>query len=790
MILLRENVKGLLLCVGLFLVSFASVSKQQFSIPHIKADVTLDGELNEAAWQQAQRVDLDIVNHPYNNTPSPVKTQVYIFEDGEKINFAFKAFDPNPKNIQAFLRDRDQAWGDDLVGIKLDTFNDHRLAYKFFVNPFGVQNDGIQNEMTGEDSNLWDGIWYSFGKITDFGYLVEFSIPYRELNFQPGDDIKTWGIEMMRLYPRNQRLRISHIKIDRDNQCWVCQMDELTGFENAKTGQNLTITPSLVALHNKEKADYLYPDDQSQTKDWQSENDIEPGLNVRWGITPDTLLNVTLNPDFSNVETDAGQLSVNQNEALYFDEKRPFFLDNSEYFSSQSDLVYTRNIVDPDLGVKLTGRESGHSFGLFTAKDQQTNFILPGNVYSRPVEVAGDNWSSALRYRYDVNNDLSLGLISTIRQGDQYHNLVSGVDGKYKITDSNKVVAQVMYSDTEYPDDLFNQFCMEGQCGHASLVGKQDERFSDTGFKIGVEHNSTNWSLSAHYQDLGQDFRADLGYMPLIDIKQLKTNIERIVYSDDSWWTDLYFGAEYESTNNQENELINESFAANFSIFGPMQSFAMISLIEENRVGLRFNPNDTSIDGNTTLFDLSKMNGVFLIQPLPNFVFQLYAEVGDGIDYYNDRVGDAIVFAPEATWNINQNTQLDMAYTFAKLDAEGANVYIERVSDMRLSYQFDINSSIKLNLVYTDSDINLSNDAWAYDFANYDFDDNIAEKNNVSAQLIYSYRINPQTVFFLGYSSNGYKAIGQPNTPDQFLLKRLAKTENETAFLKLSYAWM
>ncbi|TKB45761.1 carbohydrate binding family 9 domain-containing protein [Thalassotalea mangrovi] len=790
MILLRENVKSILLGVGLFLVSFFTFSKQQFSIPHIKGELSLDGELTEPAWQRATRVDLDVVNHPFNNTPSPVKTEVYIFEDGEKLNFAFKAYDPEPENIQAFLRDRDKAWGDDIVGIKLDTFNDHRLAYKFFVNPFGVQNDGIQNEMTGDNTNLWDGIWYSYGKITDFGYVVEFSIPYRELNFKQGSDLKTWGIEMIRMYPRNQRLRISHLKINRDNPCWICQMDELQGFEEAKTGQNLTITPSVVALHNKNKASYAEPDDIHQNHDWLKDNDIEPGLNLRWGITPDTLFNVTLNPDFSTVEADAGQLTVNQNEALYFDEKRPFFLDNSEYFSSQSDLVYTRNIVDPDVGIKLTGREGDHSFGLFSAKDQETNFIVPGNVFSLPVKVAGGSWSSAFRYRYDFNRDLSFGLISTIRNGDKYHNVVTGVDGKYKVTDSNIVTAQIMHSDTEYPDDLFMQYCMGDYCALNSLLGRNQGAFSDNGLKLGFEHSSTDWNIKAHYQDLGNGFRADMGYMPLTDIKRLSSSIERIVYSDNSWWTDLFFGMHYESTENQDNELINESYIANLGIYGPLQSFAYLSITNENRVGLRLDQRLTAIAGNTSLFDLNKINVDFVFQPLPSLAVGVFGEFGDSIDYYNDRLGDGIILAPSTTWNLNQNTELNLAFTYAKLDADGKNVYIERVSDVRISYQFDINSSIKLNLVYSNSDINLSNDSWAYYFADYDFSENIANEKNLAAQLIYSYRINPQTLLFLGYSNDGYEAIGQPNTPDQIFLKQLVKTEDQTAFLKLSYAWM
>ena len=346
------------------------------NIPFVAAEAEIDGDLSDKIWTQALDVSLNIVNHPWNNEVSPVSTTAKLVENGEFLYIAFIAQDPEPKNIKGFLGDRDTRWGDDLVGVKLDTFNNRRLNYEFFVNPFGVQNDSIANELTGQTNDLWDGIWHSYGKITANGYQVEIAIPYNILNFEQNNLEKKWAIELVRLYPRESRLRISHVPLDRDNACWLCQYPEAVGFKNAKFAKNLTVTPAIVG-QKVQTRDIYNPND-----DWRSDDDIDAGVDIRWGISPNTLLNVTVNPDFSTVESDSGQLNVNKNFSLYYDEKRPFFLENTEYFSSNFDLVYTRNIADPDYGVKLTGKEQSHTYGLFVTNDSQTNFFVPGNLSS------------------------------------------------------------------------------------------------------------------------------------------------------------------------------------------------------------------------------------------------------------------------------------------------------------------------------------------------------------------------------------------------------------------------
>ena len=387
MVKLKFSIRGLFTVATAFMLfvkpSFAqenTVNQAQLNIPHVELELTIDGELNDLIWQQALDVPMNIVNSPWNNKPSPVSTNAKIVENGDYLYIAFIAQDPNPELIQGFLGDRDTRWFDDLVGFKLDTYNNRRLNYEFFVNPHGVQHDAIFNEMTVSKDPAWDGIWQSAGKITKDGYQVEIAIPYHILNFNDNDDVKTWAIELIRVYPRDTSLRISHIELDRNNPCWLCQTPEVVGFKNAKASKNIMLTPTLVASRSETREIF------TPKTDWEAENDIDTGLDLRWGINANTLLNVTLNPDFSNIETDSGQLSVNKTFSLFYDEKRQFFVENSEYFSSNFDLVYTRNIADPEYGAKLTGTEGKHTYGAFMTNDTQTNIILPGNTGSRLSE--------------------------------------------------------------------------------------------------------------------------------------------------------------------------------------------------------------------------------------------------------------------------------------------------------------------------------------------------------------------------------------------------------------------
>jgi len=761
----------------------------RYQAPSTTQSAVIDGELNDALWQDAIKFDLNLVNDPYENTPSPVKTTAMLIENGEYIYIAFIADDPNPSKIQSFLGDRDTKWGDDIVGIKLDTFNHRRLNYEFFVNALGVQNDSIKNVMTGESNTAWDGIWESYGKITDKGFQVEIAIPYRILNFDAENQTKQWAFELLRMYPRDNRLRISHVPLNRDDACWLCQYPILEGFEQAKVGKNIMLTPALVA--NRHETRNVYVD-----QDWQSENDIEASLDLRWGINSNTLLNLTLNPDFSTVESDAGQLSINKTFSLFFEEKRPFFLENSDYFSSNYDLVYTRNIADPDYGAKLTGTEDKHSYGIFVSHDTETNFIVPGNTSSDIASLGIESHSGSLRYRYDANDDWSIGTIGTFRQADEYHNYVFGLDTKYKLDESNSLTAQLLSSESKYPSQLFKDFCYaegDGACeapedvdcnfadcdfSEQVLRTKKDNSFTDQALKLGFLHESEYWNIALNHQQIGADFRADLGFMPRADYEVSEALVEHYFYGDEtSWWTETALYGEWNIKHNEQGELLEKTYAAGIGVDGPMLSYFEYYIYRTDKVGLRHDESVLNIDGNTTLFEQDSMYIYGSLQPRPDLYTHFKYEWGDRIDYSNNRLGDHYKFDLNVTYNVTKHLELDYFFTSSQLDAKPAHnasaeyVYKAALNELRLTYQFDVKSYLKLNLVHSDIERNPDNNPFI----------GVSETNkDLSTQLIYAYKVNPQTVFFLGYSDSSVQ---------DDLLNSLERKER-TFFTKISYAWM
>ncbi|MBL4764252.1 MAG: carbohydrate binding family 9 domain-containing protein [Colwellia sp.] len=742
-----------------------NVKLKSLQVPFEKNTIIIDGELNDELWSNALSIELDIINSPWNNLPSPVKTTAKLIENGKFLYIAFIAYDPEPAKIQGFLTDRDKTWLQDTVGIKLDTHNNRRLNYAFFVNPYGVQNDATYNEITAQNNTSWDGLWYAFGKITKQGYQVEMAIPYNILNFKADGKKKKWAIELVRIYPRDTSLRISHVPLARDNPCWLCQYPEAIGFENAEIGQNLRLTPTLIASKNETRDVYANSNlhYSNPNSNWSAENDTEAGLDLRWGINANNLLNATLNPDFSTVESDSGQLSVNTNFSLFYEEKRAFFLDNSDYFSSDFDLVYTRNIADPDYGAKLTGRINKHSYGAFITNDTETNILLPGNLRSNLLTLAQESHAGAWRYRYDFNDDLTIGSIATLRSTDDYHNYVVGLDARYRLSESSAIKAQLLNSDSQYPETIENN------------SKPSYDSFSDRAVKVNFTHNSEYWLVDLAHQDIGADFRADLGFMPKADIKKNTAFVKRTFYSAlGSQWQEAGVSGKWQIIHNHNNELIERALTTSFNIDGPMQSYYELSLVHGEKVGIRYDNTIVNIDNNTSSFNEDQVELYVNIKPNPRTYLSLELTVGDKIDYANDRLGDLIQLVTNVAVFITNHLEFDFYQTYSKLDAKNSigsnsNVYIENISELRLSYQFDVQSYLKLSLIYSDVDSNPDNNNFI----------SSTQSKNLSSQLIYAYKLNPQTVFFLGYSD---KSLQDDD------LTKLTRAER-TFFTKVSYAW-
>lgn len=763
---------------------------KSIDIPKVSGEITIDAHLNEVQWQQAKRVLINNVTRPYDNIPSPVHTEALLMEDGGVFYLAFIANDPEPSKIKAFLKDRDKSWGDDIVGIKIDSYNDQRTAYRFLVNPLGVQIDGIESEVTKKESDAWDGIWQSSGRITPEGYIVEMALPLSMLNFNDKLDIQKWGIELLRYYPRSEMLRLSNITMDRGNSCEICQLAKATGFSGAQQGNNLIVTPAVVASSSEFKND---------DEEWEKDNNVEASLDIRWGITPDLLLNATINPDFSTVETDRAQLNINNTFALFNQEKRPFFLDNADYFDSDYNLVYTRNINAPNYGAKLTGRHNNHSFGVFLTDDSSTHILIPGNRGSAVAEIEGESKAAVIRYRNNYNDDITLGWISTLRSAEQYQNSTHGIDARFRLSTEDVIKFQTLYSMTEYPSDLFEQFCNSddpqdcstpenstqcdlSDCDYNEQVLRtlNDDKFEGNAFKAGYYHNDSHWSYNATFDKQNADFRGDLGFIPRVDYQRAGLKVDRKWYAEPgNWWNQTKVQSRWNITHNDNGELINKEFDINFQLNASYESYLRLSYSNEDKVGSRIDKSSLAIEGNTTLFTENQYRLYANIKPLLGLSVSASMKIGDAIDFSSNRLGKIKYFSPTINWNFNKHLELKLRQTFSQLDAENAEgindtVFIARLTDLRTTYQFNVMSFLRFSVIYNNTFRNPDNYLYVKP------EDITVHSKGVSSEILYGYKINPQTVFYLGYSDSHY-------TEEDF--KDLTQNQRNV-FMKFSYAWV
>ena len=767
--------------------AFLAVSAHSYAnepFPYLDATATIDGKLDEAVWQQAKKITINNVTWPQENIASPIETTAYVFENGESLFIAFDAKDPNPDLIRAFYRDRDAAWNDDLVGIKIDSFNNSLSAYQLFINPLGVQQDSIENELTKSENSSWNGIWDSAGTIHDGGYYVEVEIPLRVLNFDDSIDTKTMAMEFLRFYPRDQRLRISSMQIEHANNCWVCQMPEYTGFEKAKQGNNFALIPSLVT--SKQQTRDI---DGNEVGEWVDDNNVEPSLDVKWAITPDMTLNATLNPDFSQVEADTGQLSVNNSFSLFFPEKRSFFLDNADYFSSHLNLIHTRNIAAPDYGVKFTSSKQGHTVGAFVANDEKLNVMIPGNLGSNVVSFDQKSENLALRYRYDFNQKLSVGSTTTARQSDDYSNQVISIDSKYKLTNNDVFKAQLLVSETDYSQAFIDELCdgEQGDCqkptkpdceahgdcdlNESTLRVLNEEDKKGLGYFVNYEHNEKHWRAFTSYQYRDKGLRSDLGFMSQIDFNKFLAGYEYRWYGDENtWWNRANWYTDWDITHNDNDELLEKEVQTNFSINGPLQSHINTGIEHRKRTGLRHNQASLAVDGNTDLFTENNLWTYMEMKPVSGVFTSLNISTGNKVDLANNRLGEEFRVRPVVNLNIGKHLELRLRHTYQTLDADGAQVYTANLTDVRMTYQFNLNSYLRLAVIKTDIERNPSNYIDSVD----------ATYKGLSTQLLYSYKLNPKTVFFAGFSDSGYQ-------DDE--LEEITK-DSKTFFMKFSYAWL
>ena len=731
-----------LTCLSLMSVSVGTYSNAQtpvYSIPRITEAPVVDGKIGAVEWAKATRVQVNIETDPGNNVEAEVQTEALLMEDGEILYVAFVAHDNSIDQVRAFYRDRDQISRDDRVGIILDTFNDERRAYEFFVNPFGVQSDSIYDDVNRRGDDSWNAIWESAGEVNNNGYVVEMAIPFKQLRFAPNEDEQTWGIDLVRNFPRDRDNRIASNRQDRDISCYLCQLSKMEGMSNLRASRNLEIIPTFTstAIQNRDPA----------LGDWVSES-INPdaGVDVRWGISQDIYLNATLNPDFSQVEADAAQLDINNTFSLFFPERRTFFLDGADYFDTFENLVYTRNISNPDYGVKLTGKSGRHTYGVLTTNDESTSFLIP-RALSSSVASLGDLQSEVAigRYRLDVFENSAVGAVVTQRSGGDYNNTVMSMDATLRPTDRDTVSMQASHSSSDYPTQIQNDF-------------NQASSLSDDSIRVEYNHNDEFWDWRVGYTDVGKDYRADLGFINRADYKFFVTTVGRTWRADgDSFFTRIRIALDYDRTEDQAGLELEEETEMFVNLNGPMQSFLN---------GL-FGGSKTYWNG--SYFD-EQFNQISIgFQPLPNLRLSTLIRYEDVVDFANTQLGNSKRYQPTIDYQFGRHLEFSLSHTLQHFDVEDGRLFTANLTNLRTTYQFDAKSFIRFTLQNTDTE----RDPALYVRP--------VQKQNtrLTTQLLYSYRFTAATRFFIGYSDSSFQ-------DDQFTS---LEPTNRTVFAKFSYAW-
>ena len=703
-------------------------------IPRASGDIVVDGVLDDAAWSTATPIDLAFEVTPNDNTPAPVKTTARMAYTDDALLIAFHAEDPDPAKLRAFLRDRDALYSDDFVGVMLDTFDDQRRAYEFFVNPFGVQADLIKEEATNTEDDSWDGLWESAAKVTATGYDVEIRIPFATLRFRDTDGTRRWGATFLRIRPRDFRYQYFSNRVERGSKCLTCTFDKVDGFVGVKQGKNLEITPTLTVLHAEARA--------RPGAEWTSEGtDIEPGVDIAWAPSPNLTLNATLNPDFSQVETDQAQLDLNTSFALFFPEKRPFFLEGADYFTTPLQVLYTRQIADPDGGLRVTGRNGGQAYGAILARDATTQLLVPGPLGSsfRFLEQSADDFVG--RYRYDLDAYTSVGAVATYRAGEGYRNSVGGVDARWQ-KDAHTLTGQWLGSDSAYPDGLALR----------DTAPKGDALYLKYGFA------NRNWRFNAQHQKLDDGFRADLGFITQVGYdKQLLGGGHTWFLPKGSTVSRIEFNGDWDITHRFDGQLLEKELEGYLAARASRQGYYELGGLTRTRFW------------NGQMFD--EHWGAFYFELVPWAPIKVGGNFEDGraLDLLASRTGHLIDAEPFVQLDIGRGINVNLNYTLQRLERDGGTAYDARVLDSRLSWQFDPRQRVRLSVQTSDID----RDPALYDAPV------LRHSSDVAAQLLYSYKLNPRSAVYAGYSEGGFE-------DDEV---RSLFTNTRSLFLKISYAW-
>jgi len=665
-----------------------------------------------------------IQRNPHNGDLASQRTEAYLGYDEKNLYVVFVCFD-DPAKVRARMSRREDIFDDDTVEIMLDTFHDRRRAYAFQTTPLGVQWDAIWTEVPHEDNTgstanfdpSFDTVWHSNGKLTSRGYVVWMAIPFKSLRFSPARE-QSWGIILYRGILRENEDDFWP-EISRSVEGRLAQGATAGGLEDISPGRNMQFIPygvlrSFRALDTR---------DPTAPRFDHRDAEFRGGIDSKFVLHDNLVLDVTANPDFSQVESDEPQITVNQRFEVFFPERRPFFLENSDYFKTPIDLFFTRRIGDPQFGARLTGKVGPYSLGILATDDRG-----PGNRVPDSDPLAGERSTFAIaRVNRDIFGQSSIGAIYTdweFPAADEF-NRVGGIDSRLKFNPNWTGNFEAVTSSTKNQDGSY-------EAGPA--------------YKAEANYSATHLNYDATYNDISPGFTTNAGFVNRVDIRQIGNSLDYRFWPESSsvlsWGPSLLTDHVWSHDGTRLDALYSPTLV--FRLRG--QTFFNFSPYTDFRERLR--PRDFP----TLAQDHDYHEHNYFIAAgtsyLPKATVQAYYQRGTGVDFVPpadqspvlalaDVVNLLLSFRPISALKI------DNTYLFDRLRDRnsGAAIFNNHIVRSKWNWQFNRQLSLRLILQYTAT---LANPALT----------SLETSKQFNGDFLITYLLHPGTAIYVGYNSD------------------------------------
>jgi len=678
--------------------------RQSITITRVNAPPRLE-DYRSGERHDGLAADSFLQREPNDLVPASEKTEAYVSYDDVNLYVVFVCHARNPSTVRARLTRREAIFSDDFVGIFLDTFNDRQRAYMFLVSPLGIQLDGIVTEGQNDDFSF-DTIWQSHGEVTDFGYITSIAIPFKSLRFPPASGPQVWGIAFMRGIPV-QSENDFWPGITRRLQSFTGQFADLHGLQGVSPGRNIQLIPygtfTGARFLNRDLAAY------------DSQADGRAGIDAKVVARDSLALDFTLTPDFSQVESDEPQVTVNQRFEVFFPEKRPFFLENAGYFQTPINLFFSRRIADPQFGGRVTGKVGGWAVGALAIDDR-----APGQRVEETDPLHDDRaFNGVIRAKREFG-DSSVGGLVTSRDFGTSVNTIASADTRLRINPQWFAQGQVAVADTKTIEGVHS---------------------TDGAYDANLSRSSRKLAYQVDYTDIGKDFQTALGFVPRTDIRQATQFATYRWYPKGRRITSLGPNSFLQGTWDHTGQLQDWTVRYPFELDFKAQSSIFVRHQDsmERFAGIEFREYENLITANTSYFKWMDVNAFAATGTRPNYY------PPDGTTPFLANFRDAQVglsFRPFS------GLLLDETYIYSHLATrtdEDRTIFDNHIVRSRANYQFTRELSLRAILDYN---------AVLPDPSLVALD----RTKHLTMDLLLTYLTHPGTAIYVGYT-DGYDSV-------------------------------